>query len=503
MSGCAVSPSAETHNADTGAWTVSLLALISTALITLYLFWPTASSLVAIWSQSRTYSYGFAILPICATLVWRRRDELKCAQPSVSFVGLGVFCLCIVLWLAGDVADVQVVQHFALIALIDSLAWTFLGDKVIRIAKFPMLFLFFAVPGGSSLVLPLQQVTATFTVHALRLSGIPAVQDGLVLSTPSGNWAVAEACSGIRYLSASLVIGVLFAGVAYRSWTRRIAFVCASVVVPIAANALRAYGIVSLGYLSNNRLAAGVDHVLYGWIFFSVTTAVLISAGLHWSEPATGASDHGRQVVHTPRSGNRARVAVLSAIAVVAMAEVSASRLSSYMWARPCPAAAAASAMATPEGWIVTRDLDREWAPSPATMESETTKTYLSNERQVSVYEGKYPDWRRGVELINSSNTTGSTGAWQVVVSQRRASNVKGSSIQVVENAIVKGTERRLVWMWYSTGGTVTADAYRLKAVQAKNRLLGRPLRTSLVAVSTPSGSDPTEAVEVLSNFVK
>jgi len=34
---------------------------------------------------------------------------------------------------------------------------------------------------------------------------------------PSGNWSVVEACSGLRYLIASLMIGVVYAAVSYRS----------------------------------------------------------------------------------------------------------------------------------------------------------------------------------------------------------------------------------------------------------------------------------------------
>jgi len=38
--------------------------------------------------------------------------------------------------------------------------------------------------------------------------------------------------------------------------------------VPIIANWLRAYMIVMIGHLSGNKLAVGVDHLIYGWLFF-------------------------------------------------------------------------------------------------------------------------------------------------------------------------------------------------------------------------------------------
>ena len=54
--------------------------------------------------------------------------------------------------------------------------------------------------------------------------------------------------------------------------------------MPIVANWLRAYMIVMLGHLSNNRIAVGVDHMIYGWIFFGVVMLLLFWVGSLWQE---------------------------------------------------------------------------------------------------------------------------------------------------------------------------------------------------------------------------
>ena len=105
---------------------------------------------------------------------------------------------------------------------------------------------------------------------AVRASGIPVYRDGLQLVIPSGTWSIIEGCSGIRYLIASLMVGALFAHLNYRSTSRRLMFMLVALVVPIVANWFRAYMIVMIGHLSNNRLAVGVDHLIYGWVFFGV-----------------------------------------------------------------------------------------------------------------------------------------------------------------------------------------------------------------------------------------
>jgi exosortase len=91
------------------------------------------------------------------------------------------------------------------------------------------------------------EATADFTVAALQLSGIPVFARACSSSFPSGNWSVVEACSGVRYLIASFMVGTLFAYLNYaadaparhlRRWCRW--------SVPIVANWLRAYMIVMI-----------------------------------------------------------------------------------------------------------------------------------------------------------------------------------------------------------------------------------------------------------------
>ena len=64
-----------------------------------------------------------------------------------------------------------------------------------------------------------------------------------------------------------------------------------SALLPIIANAIRAYGIVALAYVSGNAIATGVDHMIWdGFVFFSLLTAVLLAVALKWYEPKERAS---------------------------------------------------------------------------------------------------------------------------------------------------------------------------------------------------------------------
>ncbi len=482
-------------------WVRPLLALGLAGLVTLFLLRATAVSMLKIWYGSSTYSYGFVVLPIFAFLVWRRRKQLTSLHPTTSLLGLAFLLLFTLLWAVGNIADVQVIQQFAFIGLLDALVWTFLGSSAIRVLSFPLLFLFFAVPAGQGLVGPLQRLTAAFAVNAVRFSGIPAVQNGFIISTPSGDWRIAEACSGIRYLTSTLLIGVLFAGIAFRSWKRRVVFIALSALVPILANALRAYLIILLAYFSNNRIASGVDHVLYGWVFFSLVTAIMIGLALGWREPPLSYDEFIAHSDPQPRSApGGARLSWFVGMAVFIV--LAASSTADYLWSRTPPNQPIDKLWSPPAGWFASAEPDHDWAPHLENVESETSQTFTDGRREVSVYVLSYPMKRGGVELVNSANAVAASGEWEVLDDDYRQVTIAGKPAMVAEYLLADGRQRRAMWMWYLAGGEVTAKPYRIKAIQAQVRLAGHPQDVTLFTVSATFGSKSAEAVESLGTFV-
>src|SRR5581483_9036774 len=108
------------------------------------------------------------------------------------------------------------------------------------------------------------------------------------------------ACAGLRFLIASIAFGTLYSCLIYRSFTRRALFMLASVIIPIIANGFRALGIVVLGHVLGSAQAAAADHILYGWLFFSIVILLLIMAGLPFREDTPTAA--GTEPVMAPPS---------------------------------------------------------------------------------------------------------------------------------------------------------------------------------------------------------
>jgi exosortase A len=265
----------------TAIW-VGLLALAIAAQ------WGAASSMAAIWWRSETFAHCLLVLPISLWLVWRERLCLAVVQPRTCWLALLPLLLAGALALVGDLASVNAARHFALVFSVQALVWLVFGTAVVRQLWFPLVFLWFAPPFGEFLMPQMMDWTADFTIAALQLTGVPVYREGLQFVIPSGNWSVVEACSGVRYLMASLMVGSLFAYLNFAGWRRRLAFVVFSAAVPILANWLRAYLIVMLGHLSGNQLATGADHLIYGWVFFGIIMLAMFWVGMRFADAPLG-----------------------------------------------------------------------------------------------------------------------------------------------------------------------------------------------------------------------
>lgn len=266
-------------------WRLPLLGLALAWALLAVLYYDTGAAMIGIWNRSETFAHAWVVPPISAWLVWRRRADLAVLTPAPALRWLWLLPPLGLLWLLGDLAAANSATQFALMGMIVVLVPALLGTEVSRRIMFPLGFLFFAVPFGDFMTPWLMERTADFTVLALQATGIPVFRESLQFIIPTGAWSVVQACSGIRYLMASVMVGTLFAYLNYRSYRKRWAFVGVAIVTPLVANWLRAYMIVMLGHLSGNKLAVGVDHLIYGWVFFGIIMLGMFMIGARWSDP--------------------------------------------------------------------------------------------------------------------------------------------------------------------------------------------------------------------------
>ena len=291
-----------------------------------------------------------------------------------------------------------VVQQYAFVALLILAIWAMVGTPVARFLSFPLGFLLLAVPVGDDLTYPLMNFTADFTVGLVRATGIPVYRDGTFFSLPSGDWSVVEACSGIRYLLASVTLGILYAYLTYNSLWKRLLFVGVSALVPIVANGLRAYMIVMIGHLSGMQLAVGVDHLIYGWVFFGIVIAIMFAVGSIWRDPIADVSSGiivqgvGRGVLGVALATIAAAAFWPGLLAVLernsVSAGVSVERIS------PNPSG----------GWQPETQSLWSWRPRLGGGDAQFVGFYRDIEGSVGLYLDLYRTQRPGAELVTFAN---------------------------------------------------------------------------------------------------
>ena len=248
-----------------------------------------AAAAYRVWMDSTAYSHCLFVLPIALYLAWERRAEILAApvqpRPWVALAALPVG----VAWLVAERLGIMEGRQLMVVSLVELLFLGVLGWRMAAALAAPLLYLYFLVPFGAFITPVLQQWTAVFTGIGLNILDIPHEMDGYLIDVPGGRFYIAEACAGLRFLIASIAFGVLYACLMYRSPWRRAGFILASIVVPIVANWFRALGIVVLGYILGSADAAAADHIIYGWVFFSAVTLLLIVLGLPFRQDGPSA----------------------------------------------------------------------------------------------------------------------------------------------------------------------------------------------------------------------
>src|SRR3546814_4729775 len=71
----------------------------------------------------------------------------------------------------------------------------------------------------------------------------------------------------------------LFSNVCFKSWPRRIVFLSGSLIIAVVANGALAFGTIYVAHRTSVDFAVGFDHVIYGWVFFSIVFALSMAAG--------------------------------------------------------------------------------------------------------------------------------------------------------------------------------------------------------------------------------
>jgi exosortase len=135
-------------------------------------------------------------------------------------------------------------------------------------------------PVVDAVTLEVQLFAAGFSVGVLRLLDLPVYQTGVVIELPTMTLKVAEACNGLRFLMALLVLTAAFAQITQRTVGRKAALIAAAIPVAVLANAIRVAAIVVGVHYVGPDAANGTIHNWIGKGVWGLTLIPLFGLGL-------------------------------------------------------------------------------------------------------------------------------------------------------------------------------------------------------------------------------
>jgi exosortase A len=492
--------------APTSRTSVMLIVLVLLAPFLLYL--GTVRSIISIWNSSETFAHGYVILPISLWLIWRRRENFSLYPPQPYVPALLLLAVLGAGWLAAQLGEVQVVSQYTFVAMFPVAALALLGPRLAASLAFPLLFLLFAVPFGDIFVAPLISFTADFTVWAVRATGIPVLRNGTRFELPTGSWSVVEACSGVRYLISSITLGCLYAYLTYRSSMRRALFIALAMVVPVIANGLRAYMIVMIGHLSGMALATGVDHLIYGWLFFGLVMFIMFWIGSYWREDnadlqrATPAAASVAAAVAPQVAGSPAHRYAVMAVATLVLCALwpAAAFVSERANHNPAPVRLAEVAVNLPQAAPFA-----DWKPFYMTPDAQFRRVYStgSSTKPVGLTVLYYRNQDGSKTLISSLNRlAGYEESWHEFESAGRSEAFLGQPLGLHEGLLRGPQGTIMVWTFKWIGGRYTSSDYVGKLYQAGAKALLRGDDGAAVMLAVPYDTNAEAARATLRRFL-
>ncbi|GMV96960.1 MAG: hypothetical protein AMXMBFR83_13190 [Phycisphaerae bacterium] len=258
------------------------LAVAVLPALLIWAYWPVLLALYRDWHRDQNYSVGQLVPPAAIYLAWRRRDRLARIALAPCWWGIGVVLFALACMAFGQVYMYESVERYSVVAMIAGLVLLLGGRRLFSEWKWIILFLALMVPlpgrVHNRISDPLQSFSTRGAEIALELIGVTTLREGnVLLLNGSVSVAVAEACSGLRMLTAFVVVAYVFALLIDRPWWQKLVLVASSVPVAVGCNLIRLVVTALLFMWTSNALAETFFHDFAGLSMMPVAVLALLA----------------------------------------------------------------------------------------------------------------------------------------------------------------------------------------------------------------------------------
>lgn len=253
--------------------------------LVLLIYLPTLRDLISDWYGDSNYSHGFLVPVVSAYLLLSRRRELAAIPARPSNSGLLLMLGGIVLFLLGSAGAEYFTARVSFVLTLFGLVWYLFGNRVASVSWFAFFFLCFMIPIPSviyySIAFPLQVLVSKFTVGLLQILGMAIARQGNIIHLSDGlSLEVADACSGMRSVTALLALGAIYAYWSQKRLTAQILLFLSAVPMAVLANVVRVSVTALLAVSVTSDVSAEPLHSILGLSVFLISFAGLFIFGL-------------------------------------------------------------------------------------------------------------------------------------------------------------------------------------------------------------------------------
>ncbi len=216
-------------------------ALILTAFT--WSYWPGLRDLWNVWMRSDEYSSGLLVPFLAFYIFWLRRKIITGIPLKPSIFGLFLFIFAQAMRIFGLLFLFVSAERLSIVLSIAGIVLLLSGWKLFIKVSTILLFLFLMLPWPnriqSAVSLPLQSLSTSSAVFCLQVMGFDIIREGNVIHIGNSTVAVAEACNGLRMITAFFVISGLVALLIKRTWWEKLIVLISSLPIAFLCNTLR------------------------------------------------------------------------------------------------------------------------------------------------------------------------------------------------------------------------------------------------------------------------
>jgi len=244
-------------------------------------YWPVLVSMWRDWQDDPNYSAGQLVVPAALLLAWHDRRALLASRIRPCWWGLGLLGLALAARLFGLVFLFESAERYSMMIAAGGVILLIGGRELFWRSRWILVFLALMVPlpgvVNNRVAGPLQDYATAATEFVLEIFGVVVTREGNVLSlndnTPVG---IAEACSGLRMLTAFLLVAGAFAYIIDRPRWQRLVVLASSIPVAIVCNVARTSITAGLYLLVNSETAEVFFHDFAGLLMMPLAVALVM-----------------------------------------------------------------------------------------------------------------------------------------------------------------------------------------------------------------------------------